>query len=90
MTEPVAVTAESDRDVTVEIDSAIARGLYSNLVLVNRSRTELTIDFAYMQPDDRAVVQARIILAPSNARELVELLTRQLEVEDAELRPPRR
>jgi len=90
MTEPVVVTAESDRDVTVEIDSAIARGLYSNLVLVNRSRTELTIDFAYMQPDDRAVVQARIILAPSNARELVELLTRQLEVEDDELRSPRR
>lgn len=81
MTEPVAPPAGADRDITIEIDPAIARGAYSNLVLVNRSRTELTIDFAYMQPDDRAVVQARIILAPANARELVELLTRQLAAE---------
>ena len=83
MTESAAVSTETDRDVTVEIDAAIARGAYSNLVLVNRSRTEITIDFAYMQPDDRAIVQARIILAPSNARELVELLTRQLDADDA-------
>lgn len=79
MTELIAATAEGDRDLAVEIDSAIARGQYSNLVLVNRTRSELTIDFAYMQPGDRAVVQARIILTPSNARELVDLLTRQLE-----------
>ena len=83
MTEPLVASTDADRDVTVEIDSAIARGAYSNLVLVNRSRTEITIDFAYMQPDDRAIVQARIILAPSNARELVALLTRQLDADDA-------
>jgi hypothetical protein len=80
--ELVAQPASADRDITIEIDPAIARGAYSNLVLVNRSRTELTIDFAYLQPGDRAVVQARIILAPANARELVELLTRQLAAED--------
>jgi hypothetical protein len=82
VTGPGAQPADADRDITVEIDPAIARGAYSNLVLVNRSRTELTIDFAYMQPDDRAVVQARIILAPANARELVELLTRQLAAQE--------
>jgi hypothetical protein len=82
VTEQMAQPADADRDITIEIDPAIARGAYSNLMLVNRSRTELTIDFAYMQPDGRAVVQARIILAPANARELVELLTKQLAAHD--------
>jgi hypothetical protein len=86
MTDAVGLTDDADRDVTVEIEASIARGVYSNLVLVNRTRSELTIDFAYMQPDDRAVVQARIILAPSNARELIELLTRQLDAQDADAR----
>mgnify|MGYP001597965176 CR=1 FL=1 len=58
-------------NLAVEIDAQIARGLYSNVVLVSRSTTELTLDFAYAQPHARVVVQARIILAPANARELI-------------------
>jgi hypothetical protein len=82
VTEPVAQPADAEREITIEIDSAIARGAYSNLVLVNRSRTELTIDFAFVQPENRAFVHARIILAPASARELVELLTQQLAAQD--------
>lgn len=66
-------------DLAIEIDAQIARGLYSNVVLVSRSATELTLDFAYAKPHDRVVVQARIILTPHNARELVNLLLTQLE-----------
>jgi hypothetical protein len=66
-------------NLAIEIDAQIARGLYSNVVLVSRSTTELTLDFAYAKPHDRVVVQARIILTPHNARELVDLLVTQLE-----------
>lgn len=66
-------------NLAIEIDAQIARGLYSNVVLVSRSATELTLDFAYAKPHDRVVVQARIILTPHNARELVDLLLAQLE-----------
>jgi hypothetical protein len=66
-------------NLAIEIDAQIARGLYSNVVLVSRSATELTLDFAYARPHDRVVVQARIIMTPHNARELVNLLVAQLE-----------
>ena len=69
-------------NLAVEIDAQVARGLYSNVVLISRSTTELTLDFAYAQPHARVVVQARIILAPANARELINLLSAQLEALD--------
>jgi len=59
-----------------------ARCLDSNVVLISRSATELTLDFAYARPHDRVVVQARIIMTPHNARELVNLLVAQLEADD--------
>ena len=79
MTEQREPPAGAQPDLAIEIDAQIARGLYSNVVLVSRSATELTLDFAYAKPHDRVVVQARIILTPHNARELVNLLLTQLE-----------
>jgi hypothetical protein len=70
-------------NLAIEIDAQIARGLYSNAVLVSRSPTEFTLDFAYAQPHARVVVQARIIMAPGGARELVHLLSAQLDALDA-------
>ena len=77
MTEAAAPADELE----VLLDPAIARGSYANLVFVSRSRTEITLDFAYVQPEDRAVVQARVILALPSAHELVGLLTQQLALE---------
>lgn len=79
MTEQREPPVGEPRNLAIEIDAQIARGLYSNVVLVSRSATELTLDFAYAKPHDRVVVQARIILTPHNARELVNLLITQLE-----------
>ncbi|HEX3476133.1 MAG TPA: DUF3467 domain-containing protein [Kofleriaceae bacterium] len=79
MTEQRKPPAGEQPNLAIEIDAQIARGLYSNVVLVSRSATELTLDFAYAKPHDRVVVQARIILTPHNARELVNLLLTQLE-----------
>jgi hypothetical protein len=79
MTEQREPPVGEPRNLALEIDAQIARGLYSNVVLVSRSATELTLDFAYAKPHDRVVVQARIILTPHNARELVNLLLTQLE-----------
>lgn len=77
MTEQREPPADEQPNLAIEIDAQIARGLYSNVVLVSRSATELTL--AYAKPHDRVVVQARIILTPHNARELVNLLLTQLE-----------
>jgi hypothetical protein len=82
MTERFESPPEDLPNLAVEIDAQVARGLYSNVVLVSRSTTELTLDFAYAQPHARVVVQARIILAPDNARELINLLSAQLEAPD--------
>jgi hypothetical protein len=79
VTPPGAATAAEPASLAIEIDAQIARGLYSNVMLVARSTTELTIDFAYARPHDRAVVQARIILTAHTARELVDLLVAQLD-----------
>jgi Protein of unknown function (DUF3467) len=67
----------------VEIDAATARGAYANVVMVNHTRTELTVDFAYLQPDGHALVQARVVLARATARDLVETLTSALDELDA-------
>jgi uncharacterized protein (DUF1778 family) len=79
VTERPEPRADEQPNLAIEIDAQIARGLYSNVVLVSRSASELTLDFAYAKPHDRVVVQARIILTPHNARELVELLLTQLD-----------
>ncbi|HEX4418011.1 MAG TPA: DUF3467 domain-containing protein [Kofleriaceae bacterium] len=85
MTTPHAVTPVAALpNLAIEIDAQIARGLYSNVMLVARTPTELTLDFAYAMPHDRVVVQARIILVPHTARELANLLLAQLDPSPAE------
>jgi hypothetical protein len=77
----------------IELEPAVARGVYANAVLLNRRPTEITVDFAYLQPDGRALIQARVVLAPATARDLVAVLSAELAEHEVELeaaRPPRR
>ena len=76
-------------DVETQVGSTTITGTQDGLGLTAgmgyefRATRHLTlgpqVDFAYAKPHDRVVVQARIILTPHNARELVNLLLMQLE-----------
>ena len=53
----------------IELDEATAQGAYSNLVFLNHSDTDFTLDFVYVQPGSpRARVRSRIILSPKHAK----------------------
>jgi hypothetical protein len=65
-------------DLDLEIDPSIARGVYSNLILISHSRDEFTFEFAYMQPNNSALLQARVILPVGQARALSDTLVEQL------------
>src|SRR5512142_970736 len=53
----------------IELDDATAQGAYCNLVFMNHTDTEFTLDFVYVQPGaPRARVRSRIILSPRHAK----------------------
>jgi hypothetical protein len=59
----------------IELDPAVAQGMYVNLAMVNHTETEFTLDFLYIQPQQpRATVRARIISSPKHTKRLVEAL----------------
>jgi hypothetical protein len=65
-------------DLELEIDPAVAHGVYSNVLLISHSRDEFTLEFGYMQPNHKVLLQARVILPISQARELSDSLVEQL------------
>ena len=59
----------------IELDEATAQGAYSNLVFLNHSDTEFTLDFVYVPPGSpRARVRSRIILSPKHAKRFLRAL----------------
>ena len=53
----------------IELDEATAQGAYCNLVFLNHSDSEFTLDFVYVQPGGpRARVRSRIIISPRHAK----------------------
>lgn len=61
--------------IPLQIDDAVARGAYSNTVLISHSETEVVIDFAFVHAaPPRARVESRIILAPRQAKRLLHTL----------------
>ena len=66
-------------DLELEMDASIARGVYSNVILVSHSREEFTLEFAYMQPSNRALVHTRVVVSAGHVRELANALLGQLD-----------
>lgn len=70
-----------DEDVTLEIqlDEDIAQGMYINLVMINHTDTEFTLDFIYVQPQEpKAKMRARVITSPRHAKQLLFALKENL------------
>jgi len=64
-----------DNDQTplqVEIDEAVARGIYTNLALITHSETEFLLDFLFLQPQTpKTKVLTRLITSPVHAKRLM-------------------
>ena len=60
---------KKEAKLEIQLDEAIAQGTYANLMVVNHSETEITLDFIFVQPHaPRAKVNSRIIASPRQAK----------------------
>ena len=67
------------KEINIEIDDKVATGIYSNLVVVNHSETEFVLDFVSIMPGmPKARVQSRVIMTPSQAKQLMQNLSTNL------------
>jgi len=68
----------------IQIDEAVAQGLYANLALVNHTDSEFTLDFIYVQPQQpKAAVRARIITSPRHLKRLLAAMSENLQKYEA-------
>jgi len=68
----------------IQIDDAVAQGLYANMALVNHSDAEFTLDFIYVQPQQpKATVRARIITSPRHMKRLIAAMADNLQKYEA-------
>lgn len=55
--------------INIELDEAVAEGIYSNLAIINHSVSEFVIDYVTIMPSTpKSKVKARIILTPQHAK----------------------
>ena len=61
--------------INIELDAAIAEGIYSNLAIINHSVSEFVVDFVNIMPGvPKNKVKSRIILTPQHAKRLQKAL----------------
>src|SRR5262245_49190466 len=66
--------------IQLQLDDALAQGVYSNLVLINHTENEFVFDFAYLQPQNpTAKVRTRIISSPRHTKRLFQALQKNLQ-----------
>lgn len=71
---------QSPQQFQVELGEREAEGIYSNLVFIAHSASEVILDFARALPGlPKAKVYARIILTPQHARSLLVALEQNLK-----------
>ncbi len=82
--------------INIEIDEAMAEGIYSNLAIINHSPSEFVVDFVCIMPGTpKAKVKSRVVLTPQHAKRLVKALAENVhrfemahgEIKDSE-HPP--
>lgn len=71
---------QQQKKLNVELGEKEAEGIYSNLVLIAYSPSEFILDFARILPaSPKAKVFSRIVMTPSSAKALLDLLERNLK-----------
>ena len=67
---------QNPQPLQVEIDEAVARGIYTNLALITHSETEILIDFLFLQPQTpKTKVLSRLITSPVHAKRFLAALS---------------
>ena len=68
------------QQIQLELREAEAEGIYSNLVMIGHSPSEIIFDFARFLPGtQKARVFSRIIMTPQNAKSLLKTLEDNLK-----------
>ncbi len=68
------------QQIQLELKETEAQGIYSNLVMVGHSPSEIILDFARFLPGTpKARVHARIVMTPQNAKALSRTLQDNLK-----------
>lgn len=62
---------DNEKKLNLEISPEVARGTYSNMVLISHSHSEVVLDFAAVYPGPKSMVQSRIVLNPEHAKRLL-------------------
>ncbi len=66
--------------INIELDEAIAEGIYSNLAIINHSASEFVMDYVCIMPGTpKAKVKSRIILTPQHAKRLLKALGENIQ-----------
>ena len=74
--------------IEVELGAAQAEGIYSNLVFIAHSASEVILDFARALPGlPKAKVYARVILTPQHAKSLLVALEQNLKNYETQFGP---
>jgi hypothetical protein len=66
--------------VKVHIDEQLANGVYSNLVMLHQTDSEMVLDFLYLQPGHpKAALRSRVITSPRHVKRLISVLQEQMD-----------
>jgi hypothetical protein len=70
----------NEKQINIELDDAIAEGIYSNLAIINHSASEFVVDFVNIMPGrPKAKVKSRIVLTPQHAKRLMKALGENIQ-----------
>ncbi len=76
---PSSPPAPQQVQVQIELDPAIASGVFVNFAMVNHTDSEFTLDLLYLHPEaPKATVRARAILTPRHMKRLVSAMQENL------------
>ncbi len=68
-------TPPKQGQINIELDEAVAQGIYSNLAIINHSVSEFVVDFVTIMPGiPKSKVKSRIILTPQHAKRFLKAL----------------
>jgi hypothetical protein len=85
---PVENPQPQPASLQIELSEREAEGIYSNLVLIAHSASEVILDFARALPGlPKAKVYARIIVTPQHAKSLLLTLEQNLKTYESQFGP---
>ena len=64
----------------IQLDEAMAQGVYCNLAMINHTEGEFCLDFIFVQPQQpKAKVRARILASQTHAKRIAAALTQNVQ-----------